>query len=176
MKILLKIKLMKNYLLQIGQSYKWCLIFWTTVLIGFAVITTLISLGFKITYAPELENSWIAIQAVAASIGTFLSLIVIMVALKSNADAKTAIKAAIESNENFEQQHNENMELQERKNRLSIIPFLCITEPIEARTEKRCNKDYFHNKDYLIFSIDFENVGVGIAVNVVGVYLTTKIV
>ena len=60
--------------------------------------------GFKIAYAPELDNNWIAIEAVASSISAILTAIAIFIAIKSNRDAQTAIKAAFEANKISEQQ------------------------------------------------------------------------
>ena len=45
------------------------------------VVFVMVLLGWRITYAPELENSWDAISAVAALVGVFASFAAIMVAI-----------------------------------------------------------------------------------------------
>lgn len=46
------------------------------------VIVVLYCLGFRITYAPELENSWNAVSAVAACVGVLASFIAIWFAIQ----------------------------------------------------------------------------------------------
>ena len=53
---------------------------WIILILFFAVIILALA-GFRITYAPELENSWSAISAVAAWVGVIASSIAIVVAI-----------------------------------------------------------------------------------------------
>ena len=46
------------------------------------VIVALYRIGFRITYAPELENSWEAVSAVATCVGVFASFIAIWYAIQ----------------------------------------------------------------------------------------------
>ena len=50
--------------------------------IGIFLLVFLYCKGFRITYAPDLENSWDAISAFAAWSGVFMSFVAIMVAIQ----------------------------------------------------------------------------------------------
>lgn len=52
------------------------------VLVLFIILTILYRLGFRITYAPKLENNWDVVSAVAAWAGVFASVFAIIFAIR----------------------------------------------------------------------------------------------
>lgn len=59
---------------------------WFPLVVALAIVgiisVILICLGFKITYAPEMENNWDAVSAVAACMGVFASFVAIWFAIR----------------------------------------------------------------------------------------------
>lgn len=57
-------------------------LFLAILLVGGSLLIFLYCKGFRITYAPDLENSWDAVSAFAAWGGVFMSFVAIMVAIQ----------------------------------------------------------------------------------------------
>ena len=59
---------------------------WFPLLAALAILGIIsvifICLGFKITYAPDLENNWDAVSAVAACVGVFSSFVAVWFAIR----------------------------------------------------------------------------------------------
>lgn len=75
-------------------------IYWVAVVLGIEAILVgvLFAFGFKITYAPELENNWTAIASIGTCIGAIITAFAVISAIRSN---KTAMDANEISNKQF---------------------------------------------------------------------------
>lgn len=65
----------------------WIVIF---LIVETIIAGVLFAFGFKITYAPELENNWTAIASVGTVIGSFITAMAVIVALSSNKTSANA--------------------------------------------------------------------------------------